>query len=45
VTECALARANELAIVYDGNGNRVSEVVGGVATTYLVDTVNPTPYA
>jgi hypothetical protein len=32
-------------IVYDGDGNRVSETVGGVTTNYLVDTVNPTGYA
>ena len=31
-----------LAVVYDGDGNRVSETVGGVTTNYLVDTVNPT---
>ena len=29
-------------IVYDGDGNRVSETVGGATTKYLVDTVNPT---
>jgi YD repeat-containing protein len=29
-------------MVYDGDGNRVSETVGGVTTTYLVDTLNPT---
>ena len=34
-----------VAIVYDGDGNRVSEMVGGVTTNYLVDTVNPTGYA
>jgi len=34
-----------VAIVYDGDGNRVSETVGGVTTDYLVDTVNPTGYA
>jgi RHS repeat-associated protein len=32
-------------IVYDGDGNRVSETVGTVTTNYLVDTVNPTGYA
>jgi RHS repeat-associated protein len=31
--------------VYDGDGNRVSETVGGVTTNYLVDTLNPTGYA
>src|SRR5207245_10018498 len=31
-----------LRIVYDGDGNRVSETVSGTTTKYLVDTVNPT---
>src|SRR5439155_19702972 len=30
------------SMVYDGDGNRVKETVGGVATNYLVDTLNPT---
>lgn len=34
-----------VTIVYDGDGNRVSETVGGVTTNYLVDTQNPTGYA
>jgi RHS repeat-associated protein len=29
-------------MVHDGDGNRVSETVGGVTTKYLVDTLNPT---
>src|SRR2546425_3239267 len=29
-------------MVYDGDGNRVSETVGGATTKYLVDTINPT---
>ncbi len=29
----------------DGDGNRVSETIGGVTTKYLVDTLNPTGYA
>src|SRR5437667_3771162 len=29
-------------MVYDGDGNRVREAVSGVATKYLVDTLNPT---
>ena len=29
-------------ILYDGDGNRVSETAGGVTTKYLVDTLNPT---
>jgi RHS repeat-associated protein len=37
--------ANEIAIVYDGDGNRVSKTLGGVTTKYLVDTNNPTGYA
>ena len=32
-------------MVYDGDGNRVSETAGGVTTTYLVDTLNPTGYS
>src|SRR5438094_3690790 len=31
-----------VTIIYDGDGNRVSETVGGVTTKYLVDTLNPT---
>ncbi len=34
-----------VTIVYDGDGNRVAETVGGVTTNYLVDTNNPTGYA
>ncbi len=34
-----------VTVVYDGDGNRVSETVGGVTTSYLVDTANPTGYA
>jgi len=34
-----------VTIVYDGDGNRVSETVAGVTTQYLVDTQNPTGYA
>jgi RHS repeat-associated protein len=33
-----------VAIVYDGDGNRVAMTAGGVTTTYLVDTANPTGY-
>jgi RHS repeat-associated protein len=32
-------------VVYDGDGNRVSETAGGVATKFLVDTLNPTGYS
>jgi len=35
----------EVTIVYDGDGNRVSKTVGGVATRYLVDDRNLTGYA
>ena len=31
-----------LSLVYDGDGNRVSETVGGTATKFLVDDHNPT---
>jgi RHS repeat-associated protein len=34
-----------VTMAYDGDGNRVSETVGGVTTKFLVDTVNPTGYA
>jgi RHS repeat-associated protein len=34
-----------VTLIYDGDGNRVSETVGGVTTDYLVDTQNPTAYA
>lgn len=40
-----LVTHGSVTIVYDGDGNRVSETVGGVTTKYLVDTVNPTGYA
>ena len=31
-----------VTVVYDGEGNRVSETTGGVITKYLVDDLNPT---
>jgi hypothetical protein len=34
-----------LSMVYDGDGNRVSETAGGVTTQFLVDTLNPTGYS
>src|SRR5215472_6228699 len=34
-----------VTIVYDGDGNRVAETVGGVTTKYLVDDRNPTGYS
>ena len=32
-------------MVYDGDGNRVSETVGSTTTKYLVDDKNPTGYS
>ena len=32
-------------MVYDGDGNRVSETAGGVTTKYLADSLNPTGYS
>jgi RHS repeat-associated protein len=34
-----------VGLMYDGDGDRAGETVGGVTTNYLVDTVNPTGYA
>ncbi len=34
-----------VTMVYDGDGNRVSETAGGVMTKFLVDTLNPTGYS
>ena len=34
-----------VTMVYDGDGNRVSETAGGATTTYLVDRLNPTGYS
>src|SRR5205807_9786878 len=34
-----------VTIVYDGDGNRVSETAGGVTTKYLGGTLNTTGYA
>ncbi len=31
-----------VTMVYDGDGNRVSEIVGGTTTKYLVDSLNQT---
>jgi len=31
-----------LSLVYDGDGNRVSETIGGATTKFLVDDHNPT---
>src|SRR5437879_13806879 len=43
--ENRLLMRGAVTIVYDGDGNRVSETAGGVTTKYLVDTLNPTGYA
>jgi RHS repeat-associated protein len=40
-----MVQKGAVKIVYDGDGNRVAETVGGVTTNYLVDTQNPTGYA
>ena len=40
-----LASYGYMTFVYDGDGNRVAKTVGGVTTSYLVDTLNPTGYA
>ena len=40
-----MVQKGSVVIVYDGDGNRVIETVGGVTTSYLVDTQNPTGYA
>ncbi|MEK7674619.1 MAG: hypothetical protein AAB676_02130, partial [Verrucomicrobiota bacterium] len=34
----------QIAIVYDGDGNRVSKTVNGVTIYYLVDELNPSGY-
>ena len=31
-----------VTVIYDGDGNRVAKIVGGVTTQYLVDDLNPT---
>jgi RHS repeat-associated protein len=43
--ESHLIKHGSVTIVYDGDGNRVAETVGGITTNYLVDTNNPTGYA
>jgi RHS repeat-associated protein len=42
--ENRLVRRGNVTIVYDGDGNRVSETVGGATVSYLVAEVNPTGY-
>ena len=41
----ALVGGTNIAIMYDGDGNRVRKVIGSTTNTYLVDTKNPTGYA
>src|SRR5258708_24283312 len=36
------ARGPSISLLYDGDGNRVSETAGGVTTKFLVDDKNPT---
>lgn len=43
--ENRLTSTGSVQIVYDGDGNRVSKIVNGVRTDYLVDTNNLTGYA
>jgi RHS repeat-associated protein len=43
--ENRLIQDGNVSIIYDGDGNRVSETASGVTTKYLVDTMNPTGYA
>jgi RHS repeat-associated protein len=43
--ENRLLMRGAVTIVYDGDGNRVSETAGGVTTKYLVDDLNPTGYS
>ena len=38
------ATGTSVAMVYDGDGNRVGKTVNGVTTYYLVDDLNPTGY-
>jgi RHS repeat-associated protein len=42
--ENRLVRRGNVTIVYDGDGNRVSETVAGATVSYLVAEVNPTGY-
>jgi RHS repeat-associated protein len=42
--ENRLLMRGAITMVYDGDGNRVSQTVGGTTTKYLVDDLNPTGY-
>jgi len=39
-----VSTSNGVTIVYDGDGNRVSETIAGITTKYLVDDLTPTHY-
>ena len=41
----SVSTSTGVQIVYDGDGNRVSETVGEITTKFLVDEHNPTRYA
>jgi RHS repeat-associated protein len=43
--ENRLVQRGSVSIVYDGDGNRVSETAGGVTTKYLIDDQNPTGFS
>ena len=43
--EDRMTTAGAVAMVYDGDGNRVSRTAGGVTTRFLVDDLTPTGYA
>jgi len=43
--ENKLLMKGAVVMVYDGDGNRVSETVGSTTTKYLMDTLNPTGYS
>jgi RHS repeat-associated protein len=40
-----MLKHGSVSMVYDGDGNRVTETAAGVTTKYLVDTLNPTGYS
>jgi len=41
----AIVNGSAILMTYDGDGNRVSKMVGGVTTYYLVDDANPSGYS
>jgi RHS repeat-associated protein len=40
--ENRMTQHGSILLVYDGDGNRVSETIGGTTTKFLVDSLNPT---